>query len=88
MPTTQILPHVIPPERLLWMRKRIFRETRGKFFRRLWVSESTVKSWELGHRTPNGPALKWLCLYEMEAQSIQNEREALLERSLEARTNA
>jgi len=60
----------------------VFRETRAKFADRFWVDHSTVKSWEYGHRTPNGPALKWLIYFEMVAQSIQNEREMVLEKSL------
>lgn len=77
-----LTPHRVPPERIRWMRK-VFRESRRVFADRFWVDQSTVKSWETGHRTPNGPALKWLCYYEIGAQSIYNEREELLKRSLE-----
>lgn len=78
----ELLSHRLTPERIRWVRK-IFRETRIEFGRTIGVDQSTVKSWESGHRTPNGPALKLLNIFEIEAQSVYNEREELLQRSLD-----
>lgn len=63
-----LVPHVIKPERIRWIRK-ILRLTRGEFARKLWVQVETLKQWEKGRRTPNGPALKLLCYYEREAEN-------------------
>jgi len=78
----ELLPHRLTPDRIRWMRE-IFRETRAGFGRTIGVDQSTVKSWESGHRTPNGPALKLLNIFEIEAQSVYSEKEELLKRSLE-----
>lgn len=82
MPMT-LSAHRVPPERITWMRKRVFRESRSKFARRFWVSTDTVKSWEMGRRSPQGAALRWLCYWEREAAAIAEPREQNLRRTLE-----
>lgn len=82
MPMT-LTPHRIRPERILWMRTRVFRESRSEFAKRIWCSGDTIKSWETGTRTPNGAALRWLCYWEKVAGIAAAEKEAVLSRALE-----
>ena len=70
------------PEEIRQIRTEL-KESRYKFGMRFFLSDETIKNWELGRKNPSGPALRIMQVCEDEAASRRKERNEVFRASMD-----